>query len=688
MLCLAIISALLLQDSTGDSDYGLWWWVAAAGFVAYLVIVWRFGAGKTPKPEEEGLPPLSTVHGTAEFAPQKTTITRGLTDLGGVFFGKSSTPAMKDFSLSQNTGAPVCSVPQSHTLIVAQTQTGKGTRVIIPTLLRNLKSSFVVIDPKGENAAITARARSHTNHVWVINPWGMYTDVFDKLGFPSAKYNPLDLLQRDDPNVVAIAQAISATICPSEGKGKDSYWTATPARLLTAILLWLTHREGLATDGPPERKTLVRAREIASLPRKEFTEKYLKQMAASNKFGGAMRDNASPFIDLADDTYSGLISNLGTFTEFLSDPQVQAATASSDFSMTDLTGAGKENPTTVYLVTADSNETQTTWLRLLIWAATYTFKRKPRGANLRCMFLLDEFTNLGYLKEMPKDISLVAGLGIDFTLVIQGLDQLTTTYGDSDRAIIGNCKYKWFCGVADNDSAEYVSKYMGDATVRTTSQSKSEGQTMGPHGHEQEGKSTTSGETGRRLLMASEVLTLGRDVAILLVSGSKTAAEYIQPVDYWELPNAFAMFRDSCPKLFWDPPLQYDPNPNPNVIQTPRSGSAGPAGEGSTKKGYDFGLYAKNNPERKPYFDPDLHSSDPKPKPSQPPPQEQPEQKPPGSNYDVSYYSAERIAEREREAAKKAPPPAPKKPKSRDGDYDLDTGTFEPKKPAGGGDKQ
>ena len=37
--------------------------------------------------------------------------------------------------------------------------------------------------------------------------------------------------------------------------------------------------------------------------------------------------------------------------------------------------------------------------------------------------------------------------------------------------------------------------------------------------------------------------------------------KYLRPVDYWQLPEAFVMFRDSCPKLFWDPPLFYDPNP-------------------------------------------------------------------------------------------------------------------------------
>src|ERR1035438_6029246 len=95
MLRLAIIPALLLQDSTGEGNYGFWWWVAAAGFIAYIVLVWRFGGGKTPPEPGPELPPLSDNYGSADFAAQQTTMTGGLNDLGGVFFGKSSSPDMR-----------------------------------------------------------------------------------------------------------------------------------------------------------------------------------------------------------------------------------------------------------------------------------------------------------------------------------------------------------------------------------------------------------------------------------------------------------------------------------------------------------------------------------------------------------------------------------------------------------------
>ena len=664
MLRLAIIPALLLQDSTGDGNYGLWWWVAAAGFVAYLVIVWRFGGGKTPPEPGPELPPLSDNYGAADFAAQQTAMIGGLNDLGGVFFGKSSSPAMRDFDVSKNPGVPVCSTPENHTLIVARTRTGKGTRVIIPTLLKSLKSSCIVIDPKGENAIISARARAASQHVHILNPWGALSGKFEKLGFSPATYNPLDILDAADPNATSIAQELAAAVCPVEG-GKDSFWKGSAGDLLMGVLLYLAYQPG-------EQKTLARARQITSMSRKGFTE-ILTKMVAIEAFDGAIRDSADRFMDMAADTYSGITSNLQQSMKFLADPQIKKATASSTFRMTDLTGFGMDRPTSLYIVAPTGKlKTQGTWLRLMIAAAMSTFKSKPEGQGYRCMFLMDEFANLGFIDEMPVEISVAAGHGIDFTLIVQGLDQLKKTYGDSDGTILGNCAFKWFCNVGDNDTAEYLSKYLGKKTVRSIGKGESEGHPVGPSGHAQEGKSTTYGEVQRDLLQPSEILNLGKNVAILIAPGS--LPKYLRPVDYWQLPEAFVMFRDSSPKLFWDPPLFYDPNPlNPDSrgsgsvpatkpkapsSQTPQKS----AGEGSTRK-IDLNYYSPANPARL------------KPAP------EKPEEKPSSSNYDPTYYSPDRIAEREREAAKKASPPAPKKRKNPDGNYDLETGTFEPHEP-------
>ena len=108
---------------------------------------------------KQPVPPRGTsdVYGTAHYAPTQLDVVDDACLTRGLFFGKSSAPERVRLPLDAP-GSPVCSTPEHHTLIVARTRTGKGTRVIVPTLLR-YAGSALVIDPKGENAAVTARVR-------------------------------------------------------------------------------------------------------------------------------------------------------------------------------------------------------------------------------------------------------------------------------------------------------------------------------------------------------------------------------------------------------------------------------------------------------------------------------------------------------------------------------------------------
>lgn len=494
-------------------------------------------------------PPVSDNFGTARYAAVRTEMPHWSYAHQGVFFGKSSDPDMKAVPLAEQPGAPILSTPEHHTLIVARTRTGKGTRVIVPTLLR-YAGSAIVIDPKGENAAVTARVRAGMicDAVHIINPWGELAATFADRDLPAATFNPLDVLVRDDPNAVAVAQALAGAICPSSPNDKDRYWQGSAANVLAAVLLWIT-------DQPGESKTLARAREIVSMSRKDFTDNFLVKMAASSAFGGAIKEMVSPYLDLAQETYSGIMANLSENTKFLSDPQVKAATARSTFDMADLI----RQSVTVYLVIPpDRIDTQRTWLRLMTTAAMHTFKRFPLEERPphRCMILMDEFPALGRIEDMPRDIATMSGYGIDFTLIVQGLDQLKDLYGAAAGTILSNCAYKWFCNVNDLESARYLSDTLGKATVRTIGQT--EGENEGPGGA---GKSEgiAYGETGRPLLMPDEVLALGRDVAILVNPDDRP--HYLRPVDYWQLPDAFENVAAQYPQMYWKPPLVFDDNP-------------------------------------------------------------------------------------------------------------------------------
>jgi len=97
-----------------------------------------------------------------------------------------------------------------HLITIAGSRSGKGTSLIIPNLL-NYAGSVVVIDPKGENAARTAKYRAETlgQHVVILDPFNVcaqYEGLEDEY---FGAFNPLTILDVDDPEIVDEATALA-----------------------------------------------------------------------------------------------------------------------------------------------------------------------------------------------------------------------------------------------------------------------------------------------------------------------------------------------------------------------------------------------------------------------------------------------------------------------------------------------
>ena len=482
-----------------------------------------------------------------------------------VFFGASSDPR-------GNAGIPITSRPETHSLICGKTRSGKGVKVALPTLLRAHNTSVLCVDPKGENAVISARARALHSHVHIMNPWGELGGAYERMGFPSATYNPLDMLKRGDLNSVSIAKAMGRAMSPAEPGDKQPFWADSAADLIAATILWLIDQ---APADEPD-KSLRRVAQILSRGRKDFVKTYIAQMAESEAYEGAIAMLTAPFTDMVDVTFGGIMSHVAQGVSFLADPLIARATLTSSFSMTDLTGAGKERPTTLYLVVPwDKIEAQRVWLRLMITAGMAVFKRRPPGANRRCLFLIDEFPSLGRIPGIEKEAAAMSGPGVDFAFIVQSLAQLRDVYGQAAEGIIGNCAYKWFCNVNDLQTAEYLSKTLGKTTIKIENKGESSGtSTGGQHATRSEGESKSFSETGRDLLTPDEVLDLGDHRAILLTPN--TRPHYLSTVPYWQLQETFARYPAAYPELYYDRNLclapdkpQSDPQPPPYRGQAP-----------------------------------------------------------------------------------------------------------------------
>ena len=92
---------------------------------------------------------------------------------------------------------PIGIQTEKHMVTIASTGSGKSTAALIPNLCIH-RGSALIIDPKGELAAITARSRGHGGGG--VRPMGQDVFVLDPFpivpGFATASYNVFDEMER------------------------------------------------------------------------------------------------------------------------------------------------------------------------------------------------------------------------------------------------------------------------------------------------------------------------------------------------------------------------------------------------------------------------------------------------------------------------------------------------------------
>src|SRR5260370_27492629 len=162
----------------------------------------------------------------------------------------------------------------------------------------------------------------------------------------------------------------------------------------------------------------------------------------------------------------------------------------------------KRGSASVYLILpSDRFDGYARWLRLVIASALVAMARSQGQPRQRVLFLLDEFAHLGRMRPVERDIGLVGGLGVTFWLVVQDLSQLRSTYFDTWPTFLANADVLQAFGVNDWDTADYLSKMTGEATVQVESEHHSHGLSRGPRAQHQLAASRTLSETPRPLLL-------------------------------------------------------------------------------------------------------------------------------------------------------------------------------------------
>jgi type IV secretion system protein VirD4 len=354
----------------------------------------------------------------------------------------------------------------AHLFTVAGAGSGKGRDLIIPNLME-WRGSAVVLDPKGENASVTARRRKAMGqNVIVLDPFKV---VSGEAASYRASWNPLYEIDPSPANPEArheVTRIAEACIPPEEGRAGDNarFFVTGARQMLSGLIAHILTREPLSRQHLPRLHELLLA--DADDDDENSYGRVWEEMAGNEAMGGLAKQ-AARYVRLGKgEEKSGLVKELGQHTEWMASPVMAPQLERSSFDMSIL----KEQATTLYLVLPFGQMDELKpWMRLVVsWAIRRLEKLAgvQSGTGQPILFFLDEFPSLGRFEVIEKTAAQMRGFGVKLWVFVQDVNQLEALYPSSWRTLIGNAGAACAFGISDTTTTLEISKMLGDHEVR------------------------------------------------------------------------------------------------------------------------------------------------------------------------------------------------------------------------------
>lgn len=339
----------------------------------------------------------------------------------------------------------------AHLMTVAPTGTGKGRGVVVPTLL-TYPGSVVVLDPKGENYQITARARREMGqHVIRLNPFGVHDKESDAL-------NVMDVFDLPGIDVETEAQLMAELFSQGLKGTKEPFWDLTATMLLAGVIGYV------ASVCPPEERNLTTVRNIL------FDSDAVYRLALILDTHGKQMPKAAyhqlaAFLAMPDqNTRPSTLATANSYlTPFLSE-DVNRVTSQSTFKLTDFRDGA---PLSIYIIVPpDKLVSHRALLKLWIGVLLKTITSRVTIPDLQTLFMLDEAGQLGHFAYLYNIITLCRGYGLKCWTIWQDFQQLESNYPHDWQTLMNNCGVLQFFGCKNVQIARRIEFVTGTSAMQ------------------------------------------------------------------------------------------------------------------------------------------------------------------------------------------------------------------------------
>lgn len=401
----------------------------------------------------------------------------------------------------------ICISDDRHVIILGASRSGKSRREVMETIwLRSLcDKSMIINDPKGD---------SYIYFYPKLLEMGYDVYTFD-LNQPkkSMHYNYLNYIVQA-ANEGDIPQTIDYTwdlvsVLVGEPKG-EPLWTDGTAATIAACILVVVLQADLVyrnlTNVSEFIHHMCKSDACGDMPINHYFESLPDNHPAKMVFGAA---EISPD-KMRGSFFGSALTTLRLFTDW----NIAEMTSQSDFDLKDI---GRKK-SALFIIIPDEKRTRYPLASLFISQAYIALTEVARKNGNRLPvpvdFILDEFGNCPAIPGFGTMMSVGAGRGIRFYLVLQSYQQLEKTYKDDHENIKDNCQTTVYLKCPNQKTLEELSKRTDTYTVQANSASSQAS-------NKSSGSSVSSGANmvSRPLLFPGEVGRIESPYTLIFNSG-------------------------------------------------------------------------------------------------------------------------------------------------------------------------
>jgi type IV secretion system protein VirD4 len=411
---------------------------------------------------------------------------------------------------------------ETHMLVIGPAGSSKSTAAFMNELANNDESA-IVVDIKREFRETTAELRRKKFQHRII--------VFDPLADETDCLNPLDYIfeffEQESPAALSLARGLVLQLYPEPPEeGANKFF-----RDGTRIQLLVTIHLAVVATCPPEHRNLSTV--YRAFTNESFLNELLMQAGKCTKFKGEIAQMADDLHRMAfgDDgaakTYQQFrIGAMQALEAFGPGNYLAHITSRTTISFADL----KKEKITAYLTVDFANkDVLGKWAGLMLWIASDQLVRVNN--NVPVVIYHDECCN-SPLFSLPTILTLLRSYGVKWVGGTQDLEDIKRVYGPAAyETILSETDIKFFLGgIRSPTTLEFLSRYLGDATVNGASYAFAE-----------DGVKESISRTGRPLQKSDEIRRLRKDAQIVFYSNFKPILSrkvQVFAVDPWRMEIA------------------------------------------------------------------------------------------------------------------------------------------------------